>query len=61
MFVIGFRRDGTDGNSFVLSRVNGECSSIYGIHKLYFALYFVEVLEDEYEGFKKIVCNGYYL
>lgn len=62
LFVFGFRRDGVDGNSFVLSRVNNECKNIYDIHKLYFALYFMEVKEDEgYTDFYKVVTDGYYL
>lgn len=62
LFVFGFRRDGVDGNSFVLSRVNNECKEIYNIHNLYFAIYFVEVKEDEgYTDFYKVVTDGYYL
>lgn len=62
LFVFGFRRDGVDGNSFVLSRVNNECENIHNIHKLYFAIYFMEVKEDEgYKGFYKVVTDGYYL
>lgn len=62
LFVFGFRRDGVDGNSFVLSRVNNECRDIYDIYKLYFAIYFMEVKEDvEYSSFYKVETNGYYL
>ena len=62
LFVMGFRRDGVDGNSFVLSRVNNECEKLYKIHDKYFAIYFVEVKEDEgYTDFYKVVCSGYYL
>ena len=63
LFVFGFRRDGVDGNSFVLSRVNNECKEIYNIHKLYFAIYFMEVKEyKEYNmDFHKVVTDGYYL
>lgn len=62
LFVFGFRRDGVDGNSFVLSRVNNECKSVYDLHKLYFAIYFMEVKEDEeYTSFYKVETNGYYL
>lgn len=62
LFVFGFRRDGVDGNSFILSRVNNECRDIYDIYKLYFAIYFMEVKEDaEYSSFYKVETNGYYL
>jgi len=62
LFVMGFRRDGVDGNSFVLSRVNNECKEIYNIHNLYFAIFFMEVKEDEgYTDFYKVVTDGYYL
>ena len=62
LFAFGFRRDGVDGNSFVLSRVNNECKNIYDIHKLYFAIYFIEVKEDkDYFSFYKVETNGYYL
>lgn len=63
LFIFGFRRDGVDGNSFVLSRVNIECKNISDIHKLYFAIYFMEVVEYmEYNmDFYKIVTDGYYL
>lgn len=62
LFAFGFRRDGVDGNSFVLSRVNNECEKLYKIHDKYFAIYFVEVKEDEgYTDFYKVVTDGYYL
>lgn len=63
LFVFGFRRDGVDGNSFVLSRINNECKSIYDIHKLYFAIYFMEVVKyREYNmDFHKVITDGYYL
>ena len=62
LFVFGFRRDGVDGNSFVLSRVNNECKNIYNIHNLYFAIYFMEVKEDaDYSSFYEVETNGYYL
>lgn len=62
LFVFGFRRDGVDGNSFVLSRVNNKCKNIYDVYKLYFALYFMEIKEDEqYTDFYKVETNGYYL
>jgi len=62
LFVFGFRRDGVDGNFFVLSRVNSECKNIYDIHKLYFAIYFMEFKKDsEYDSFYNVETNGYYL
>lgn len=62
LFVFGFRRDGVDGNSFVLSRVNNECKEIHNIHNLYFSIFFMEVKKDEgYVDFYKVVTDGYYL
>ena len=37
---MGFRKDGVDGNSFILSRCAGEC---YKVYSNYFALIFMEV------------------
>ena len=56
---IGFRRDGVDGTSFVLSRTGND---IYNLHKEYFALYSVTVEKDlEYSGFYKVLMNEYWM
>lgn len=61
LFVFGFRRDGVDGNSFVLSRMNNE-RDLFDVYKLYFAIYFMEIKrDDEYNSFYKVVTDGYYL
>ena len=59
-FVIGFRRDGVDGNTFVLSRM--EDRQPYDLYKEYFAIYFVEVKEEkDYSTFYEVEVTGYTL
>lgn len=57
IIAFGFRKDGVDGNSFVLSR----CKNKYDLYKEYFAVYFLEVIEEsDYNGSYKVICNGYH-
>ena len=52
---VGMRKMGVDGNSFILSRCNGEC---YNIYKEYFFMFFVTFGRSEY-GSLEIVTVGY--
>ena len=61
---VGFRRHGVDGNSFILSRIEGDP---YAVHREYFALYSVMVVPDtdpegkEIFGWYKVLFNEYWL
>lgn len=63
VFAIGFRKDGVDGNGFIMSSVSNDGrGSLYDIYKLYFAVYFVEIKEDEgFPGFYKVETKGYHV
>ena len=59
VIALGFRKMGVDGNSFILSRLDGNC---YNIDKEYFAVYFVEVRRDgDYQDWWKIHTVGYHV
>ena len=63
IFAMGFRRDGVDGNSFILSRLNNSHNgSMYGLYKEYFAIYFMEVVRDkDYPDHFRVETVGYTL
>lgn len=63
IFAMGFRRDGVDGNTFILSRLNNNHGgSMYGLYKEYFAIYFMEVVRDaEYSDYFRVETVGYTL
>lgn len=54
---IGFRRHGVDGNSFILSRIEG---NPYNVHREYFALYSVTIEQKE-PGWAEIIFNEYWM
>ena len=54
---IGFRRHGVDGNSFILSRIEG---NPYNVHREYFALYSVAI-EQKDAGWATVVFNEYWM
>lgn len=59
IFALGFRKDGVDGNGFILSRCEGNC---YNVYKNYFAIYFVEIKEDvDYDGFWEVETHGWHV
>ena len=58
---IGFRRDGVDGTSYVLSNMNQADGNTRIIYDRYFAFYGVDVVkEDEYTSFYKIKVHEYW-
>lgn len=59
----GFRKDGVDGNSFIISRLNNEHGgNVNGCYKEYFAIYFMEVVEEEdWKGYFKVETRGYHV
>ena len=57
--LVGFRKDGVDGNSFILSRCNG---NPYEVYRDYFALYSVTLEDDPspvYNDYKMLVLTEY--
>ena len=54
---IGFRRHGVDGNTFILSRIDG---NPYAVHNEYFALYSVMIEQNE-PGWATVVFNEYWM
>ena len=54
---IGFRRHGVDGNSFILSRLDGDYHRAY---REYFALYSVMV-EPDGEGWVNVLLKEYWM
>ena len=54
---IGFRRHGVDGNSFILSRIEGDP---YAVYREYFALYSVAI-EQKDAGWATVVFNEYWM
>lgn len=56
---IGFRRHGVDGNTFILSRIEG---NPYAVHNEYFALYSVMIEQKQDEpGWATVVFNEYWM
>lgn len=60
--VIAFRKDGVDGNGFILSRVSdASANAQYSIHfpKDYFSMFSLEfVKDDDYPGYVNIKIRG---
>lgn len=63
VFAMGFRRDGVDGNGFILSRLNNEYGGeISRLGREYFAIYFMEIVRDaEYHDYFKVETRGYHI
>ena len=60
---LGFRKDGVDGNSFILSRINNDHNgNAYCCLKEYFAIYFMEVVQDKsYSDYFRVETIGYHI
>lgn len=55
---VGFRRHGVDGNTFILSRLDG---NPYNASREYFALYSVNVIPEDGGGWCKVLFNEYWM